>query len=411
MESPSFELPNWPTAPSYAPEETVQLKLAKLDCTDCVAIDNSLLSDNSPSSRVLIKRPELTKKPISADLQAKCHLSYPISGSCDHNGGVLISKYGDLKLTIPEGAVKDGDIVTLSLASDLYGPFVLPSKCQSDVVSPYYWIGVSGSYHFQELVHVEFQHFAVVSACDPSHYQLLCCEDSDESYTMRPAVGCNPWFTVQDHISWCSFYTDHFCSYCVYRGCEDPVINRIAALYLKTRNYQCLTHFTAEIWFSLNISRCLKRNEELYTNLDMVLDHTCSSNFEAACDKNSTSYFTLKYPEDVNGWDVKHSRSKKIETKEINFYNKYTDKEHLKINEDISLFPERFTIHVKKISGCNTDLNIKIIVILHENVGEMLNSIPFPLLVEIQTSRPLLTDTVAQTRATNTGTFLLDYVF
>ena len=69
----------------------------------------------------------------------------------------------------------------------------------------------------------------------------------------------------------------------------------------------------------------------------MVLDHTCSSNFNADCDKNSTSYFTLKYPEDVKGWDMKHSRSKSIETKEINFYNDYTDKEHLKRNEDITI--------------------------------------------------------------------------
>ena len=409
VESPSFELPcKQPTA-RHAPEETVQLKLAKLDCTDCVAVDKSLLSDSSPSSCVLIKKPEFTSIPMSADLQAKCHFSYPISGLCDHNGGIFINKHGDLKLTIPEGAVKDDDIVTLTLASDLYGPYILPSKRQSDVVSPYYWIGVRGSYHFQKSVHVEFQHFAVVTACDPSHFQLLCCEDNDESYTMRPAVDCNPRFTVQDDISWCSFYTDHFCSYCVYPGCKDPIINRIAALYLKTKDYQCLTHFTAEIWFSLNISQCLKRTEELYTNLGMVLDHTCSSNFKAACDKNSTNYFTLNYPENINGWDVKHSQSKNIETKEINFYNIYTDREHLKINEDKSLFPERFVVNVIKKSGCNTDLNIEIRVILHENKGEILKSIPFPLLVGMITKRPLLTDTVAQKRTTNTGTtFLLD---
>ena len=106
-----------------------------------------------------------------------------VSSSCDHNGGILTSKYGDLKLTIPEGAIKDGDLVTLSVASALYGPFVPPSKYQAGVVSPYYWIGVSESYHFQKPVKVEFEHFG---ACDPSHYQLLCCEDDNESYTMQP---------------------------------------------------------------------------------------------------------------------------------------------------------------------------------------------------------------------------------
>ena len=297
--------------------------------------------------------------------------------------------------------LRDGDyLFKLSLASDLYGPFVLPSKHQADVVSPYYWIGVSGSYHFQKPVQVEFQHFAVVTACDPSHNQLLCCEDDDKSYIMRPAVSCNPKFTVQDDISWCTFNSDNFCSYRLHRGCKDPGINRITAFYLKTENYQYLTHFTAEIWFSLNINQCLRRNEELYTKQGLVLDHKCSCNFKAACDKDSTSYFTLTYPEEINGWDVEHSRSKIIETKDINFYNNYTNEEHLKVNEDNWLFPERFIVNVRK--KCNTDLNTKIMIALHKNEGETPESILFRLFVQIS-----LTDTAAQIRATNTSMYLL----
>ena len=251
---------------------------------NCVAADPSLSSDNShnQSSRVLTNGTEFTSKHIAADLLPKCPLSHAISGSCDHNGGVLTSKDGDLKLTIPEGAIKEGDLVTLSLASDLYGPFVLPSKRQADVVSPYYWIGVTGSYHFQKPVQVSFQHFAVVTACDPSHYQLLCCEDYDDSYTMRPDVGCSLRLTVQDDISWCTFNTDGFCSYCLFPGCEDPIINRIAAIYLKTQDSHC---FTREIWFSFPISQCLERNKELYTKKGMVLDHKYNHIFEAPCDK------------------------------------------------------------------------------------------------------------------------------
>ena len=403
----------WPTVLHPAPEK---IKLAKLDSkhVNCVAADPSVSSDNShnQSSRVLTNGTEFTSKHITADLLPKCPLSHAISGSCDHNGGVLTSKDGDLKLTIPEGAIKDGDSVKLSLASDLYGPFVLPSKRQADVVSPYYRIRVSGSYHFQKPVQVEFQHFAVVTACDPSHYQLLCCEDGDESYTMRPAVGCNPRFTVRDDISWCTFYTDKFCSYCLLHGCKDPGINRIAALYLKTKNYQYLNHFTPQIWFSLNINHCLRRNKELYTKQGLVLDHTCSYNFKPACDKNSTSCFTLTYPKDVNGWGVKHSRSESIETKEINFYNSYKEKEHLERNEENSLFPERFIVNVTKEPGCNTDLNIEITVTLHKNEGKIPESIaiPFQLFVQISgmiANRLSLTDTVAQIRATNTGTYIL----
>ena len=70
-----------------------------------------------------------------------------------------------------------------------------------------------------------------------------------------------------------------------------------------------------------------------------------------------------------------------------------------------------------KKPGCNTELNTEIIVTLHKNEGEILKSAPFLLLVqtsacvEMTTSRLSLTDPVAQIGATNTGTFLLDYVF
>ena len=172
-----------------------------------------------------------------------------VSSSCDHNGGIITSEDG-IKLTIPEGAIKDGDLVTFHIATGLFGPFVLPSKCQADVVSPYYWIGVSGSYHFYKPVQVEFEHFG---ACDPSHYQLLTCEDDDESYIMR-RVDYEISFTVQDEISLCTFRTNHICSYCLFYDYKDPCINRICAVFLKSKNVQYLNQFSAaQVWFTFPI--------------------------------------------------------------------------------------------------------------------------------------------------------------
>ena len=368
----------------HVPDQTVESKLENLSSMDCVAIDDSLSQDNTVScdSCVLIKGSEFTSKHRKMYVQNKCPLSHTSTTSllCDHNGGVLISKDGDLKVTIPEGAIKDDDLVTLSTASHLYGPFLLPPKYQAGVVSPYYWIGVSESYHFQKPVQVEFQHFAVVTACDPSHYQLWCCEDDDESYTMRQADGCSLEFTVQDDISWCTFYTDHFCSYCLLSGCEDPIINRIAAICLKSKDSQ---RFTREIWFSFPINQCFNRNKELYTKRGMVEDDNCKHIFEAPCDKSSTKFFALVYCHDFDGWDVKHCRSEKIKTKEINFYNHYKTMEELKTIEDNSLFPPRFIITVTKKSECNADLNTEIKIALHENEGEILESIQFPFFISM----------------------------
>ena len=41
--------------------------------------------------------------------------------------------------------------------------------------------------------------------------------------------------------------TCEFCSYCLYHGCKDPVINRITAIYLKNKDFQYSNPCTAEI--------------------------------------------------------------------------------------------------------------------------------------------------------------------
>ena len=350
------------TAPNSDSEWTVQIKLPKLDSIDCVTLNDSPSSDTTSSSSMLLKRP-FTSKHMMAHLQTKCPLSYPTSGSCDHNGGVLTSKYGDLKLTIPKGAIKNGDMVIFCIETGLYGPFALPSNFQADLASPYYWIGVSRLYSFQKPIQVEFEHFG---ACDPSHYQLLCCEDDDESYTMRP-VDYELSFSARDKISRCTFETYHCCSYCLHHNCKDPVMNRIAAIYLKAKDFQSSKQFATEVWFSFHITICLKRNEELYTQEGMVFDKKFIYIFEASCDINSTSYFTLAYHLHVNGWDVKHVRSMKIETKEINFYNYYTDEKELKAMEENGSFPQRFILIATKKSECNTDLNTEMTITLHKN--------------------------------------------
>ena len=279
---------------------------------------------------------------LSADLEAVCPLkdSKVMLHMCDYNGGIFISKDSSLKITVPRGAIRRGDLVLFATATDLFGSFVLPSKCEADLASPYYWIRVTESYRFQKPVQVQFEHFAVVTACDPSHYQLLCCEDDDEDHIMQPAVEHDLDFTVRGDISLCIFQTHHFCLCCLRHNCKDPMINMIGAYYLKPETFQTFDHFSVEIWFSLPISHCSKRNRELYTKRKPVLQYA-GYIFEAACHKNSTSYFFLEY-ETVNDWGIDHSLSDKIPTKNVNFHDyNYKNSEDLRRSEEDSLFPPR----------------------------------------------------------------------
>ena len=336
---------------------------------------------NKPPSNTVL--PDLPMQAMrDTDVGIKCPLmhKYIVSGTYDHNGG---------KITIPKDAISKGDSVTFYTVVDLCGPFVFPLRSRTNLASPYYWIGVTGSYHFQKLVQVEFEHFAVIT--DPSHFQLLSCKDDDDSYTMQPV---DYDFKLQG--SSCTFKTCHFCSYCLHyyklKG-KEPITdkNRIGVFYLKPKNYQSLSSFTVEILFSYTTSHCLCRLKELCEKKGMMIDTNCSELFDASCDKNSTSFFTLEYDDDINGWHIDHSRAKDlvIETKKINFYNDYADKEELHSLEELSFFPPRFILNIKNVEHQRTtDLYTKFTVTLYNNANKrkLLKTITLELSVPVSRS-------------------------
>ena len=338
--------------------------------------------ETAVSSLGEVSLPPIMRSPTNYKI--KCPLSNVniMLNKCDHNGVIITSECGDLRIIIPEGAIGVGDVI-IGTSTSLYGPYSVPVHSKTDLImarcSPYYWIGVFGSYTFHKPIQVEFEHYG---GCDPSHYQLSCCEDDDESYTMRP-VDFELSFTVRGNISWCTFHTYHFCSYCLYHDCKDHVgLNKIIALYLKPADLGQRDNFTVQIWFSFPISHCLRRNQELYTSKDMVLDDDCSYTFLTPSDKTCKNYFELSYHRSV-GWYICYLRSATIQTEEVNF-NHYTNIDNLRANEDISQFPPRFILDVTKNCECKNNLNMEIKVTLFK-FGEMISkeTVPFKLFVPV----------------------------
>lgn len=310
-----------------------------------------------------------------------------LSRTYGHKGGILTSASGDIKITIPKGAIKSEDMVTIATATDLYGPgFAIPSQFQTTgkLVSPYYWIGVAGSYNFQKPIQVEFEHFSAVIT-SPSHYVLLACEDSStkefHTYDMLP-TKYHLNFKVNDDISLCTFETYDFCSYCLLHCYQHHAKNRIGAYYLKPKNFQHLNHFSVEIWFSFPISHCSKRNKELYAKENMKLDTGCSYIFETSCGIKSKNYFTISYDDSIDGWHMDHSLSSIIPTEKVNFYNYYKNDKDLRASEESSSYPPRFIIHVKKkAKSAINDLDTNIMVSLHNKKGKRVDFIQFKLFI------------------------------
>lgn len=372
---------NVPQPPSISENVQSSFKKADLQCDTLTSVKTDECTQHvSASNEAMVSLQnqivetavsglhEVSLPPIMrslANYEIKCPLSNVniMSNMCDHNGGIITSGCGDLRITIPEGAIGVEDFVSICTSTSLYGPYNVPVHFQADMTtgkcSPYYWIRVSGSCNFYKPIQVEFQHYG---ACDLSHYQLLCCEDDDKSCTMQP-VDYELSFTERGNISWCTFQTYHFCSYCLYHECKDHVgLNKIIALYLKPADLGQRDNFTAQIWFSFPISHCLRRNEELYTSKGMVLDDDCSCTFSTPSDKTCKNYFELSYHQCV-GWCICYRRSTMIQTEKVNFSH-YTNGDNLKANEEISQFPPRFILDVTKNCDCKNNLNMEIKVTL-----------------------------------------------
>ena len=303
---------------------------------------------------------------IECPLSSKTILSY----KCTSEGGIITSDDG-LKITVPKNAIMEENLtVTFYVAVDLFGPFVLYVHLDAsldDLVSPYYWIGVGGLYHFQKPVLVEFEHYG---ACDPSHYQLLSCEDDDESHIMKP--NDNQFDLIErGHKSFCRFQTYHFCSNCLVHSSklkgDECKGKKIAALCL----IPCAPPdnndepYKAQVWITISCAVCLNTAEKFYGKEG--LKWVRSLRFEASCDERSKYNFKLKYDKTVDGWQICHEEDDEFSAAELNFYSE--EKEDLEAREKFGLFPPRFIICVKMNANgdCTTSLNTTIHITLCYN--------------------------------------------
>ena len=147
------------------------------------------------------------------------------------------------------------------------------------------------------------------------------------------------------------------------------------------------------MWFSFLIKHCLKRNTELVNNKGMILDTNRSCTFEATSDKSSMTYFSLKYDQCNDGWNVSHFSFNKIYTKEINFYNYFQDMKSLQIIEEIGLFPPRFILEVEKKSDCTNSLNTIIRIDLKDENSTLTGPVSFRLFDLVSIPKPVSFDT------------------
>ena len=168
-------------------------------------------------------------------------------------GGKVSIDEHSVTITVPKGAVAEGDKVQIEAAASLIGPYIIPKGFHP--VSAYLWIGAN--YIFRKEVQVQIEHHAVLSHPEDilQMYMLTaCCKDKDgqSMYEMHEAAY-KPQCKIREQV--CTYSTDHFCSNCLAKK-NDEIPDAIVIYHMLPKSYKSAGDFTSEICFCYNLECC-----------------------------------------------------------------------------------------------------------------------------------------------------------
>ena len=137
---------------------------------------------------------------------------------CTHDGRHYYDEANDFSLEIPEGAIPEGESITIDIGVALYGPFQYPEGLRP--VSPVFWLCVRDkkSFCFLKPVTVTIPHFLNLKNQDDIESLGLSFLKGDHKLSSQKAyqfqnTGRNPLFKL--HKQHGVLETTHFCYLCL----------------------------------------------------------------------------------------------------------------------------------------------------------------------------------------------------
>ena len=137
---------------------------------------------------------------------------------CTHDGRHYYDEANNFSLDIPEGAIPEGDNITIDIGVALYGPFQYPEGLRP--VSPVFWVCVRGqkSFCFLKPVTVTMQHFLNLKNHDDIESLEVTFLKGDHELNMQQLhkfQKTEGYFFV-DPLKKCGkLQITHFCSLCI----------------------------------------------------------------------------------------------------------------------------------------------------------------------------------------------------
>jgi len=324
-------------------------------------------ADQEDNAELLVGRVQsFGRSHVINDCKITCPLidGEVVAAIFDSDGGILSSKYGDVKIVVPKGAIHSGDLVKLYIATSLFGydQFIFPELYDiTTLVSSFCWIG--GSYPFTKPISVEIEHFAVID--DENQYCLFSCEDNTDS-KMQP-VNYDYSFELRDSKSVCIFKTIHFCSYCLQYSIDNEQeakdMRKIGAYAFQSEIEDSLDEIKYKICLCIPLAPCASRIKKLHKRKRMIFQGSKVFNVSFKKHKFRKYNFKLLHEDEVNGWHLASNKNDKIHATSVNFFNgRYGSAETLKEAEKDGLFPPSFVIYIDPSGRTNDKLKTDLVV-------------------------------------------------
>ena len=186
---------------------------------------------------------------------------------CTHDGRHYHDEANNFSLEIPEGAIPEGESITIDIGVALYGPFQYPQGLRP--VSPVFWLCVRDNkrFHFSKPVTVTLSHFLNLKDHDDIQSLGLSFLKGDhemnlqQMYNFQSAEGDIVFQPLQMYSM---LQTIHFCSLCI--SSRDVMESLQKASFCMTAMIPCTFSFDqpsfAFFFITFEQATCLNKLDE-----------------------------------------------------------------------------------------------------------------------------------------------------
>ena len=228
---------------------------------------------------------------------------------CTHDGRHYYDETNDFSLEIPEGAIPEGETITIDIGVALYGPFQYPEGLRP--VSPVFWLCVRDmqNFHFAKSVTVTIPHFLnlkIHADIESPDLTLLKGDHELNSQQLHQFQKAERESFVEPVQKYGVVQITHFCSLCISSQISRKLAEReVFCLSAVTPHTFSLTQPShAYFYITYMLSTCLRTVREQIQNIpDLGVHEKIFQDFQFS--RNGEHQFLeIALPQSPPNWTV-----------------------------------------------------------------------------------------------------------